>query len=170
MQHPVQLLPPLPFPAGLRVDSKNQALQSGLSDALSAKNRGSARSGGLFGPEQMARLAMDPRGRPLIEDAEFMAKLKMVAQHPDFLNSMLGDPKMQLVSGGARSSLVVRDNFDLAAADACEQLSCRKGTCPCWSHDVNKDLSPIPPTSAVPLHQSPICCIITFGKLTNPIP
>ena len=50
----------------------------------------------------MARLAMDPRGRPLMEDAEFMGKLRQVAAHPDLLNAMLGDPKVQLVGGAGR--------------------------------------------------------------------
>jgi hypothetical protein len=45
----------------------------------------------------MARLAMDPRGRPLLEDAEFMGRLRQVAAHPEMLNAMLGDSKMQLV-------------------------------------------------------------------------
>jgi hypothetical protein len=47
----------------------------------------------------MARLALDPRGRELLDDAEFMGRLKMVAAHPEMLNGMLGDAKMQLVRG-----------------------------------------------------------------------
>jgi hypothetical protein len=82
---------------GLHIDPSNHALQSALNDALSAKNRGAARGPQLFGPDTMARLAMDPRGRPLLEDAEFMGRLKMVTAHPEMLNSMLGDSKMQLV-------------------------------------------------------------------------
>ncbi|KIZ02055.1 Heat shock protein STI [Monoraphidium neglectum] len=81
---------------GLHIDPSNHALQSALSDALSAKNRSTSRGGQLFGPEGMARLAMDPRGRPLLEDAEFMGRLRQVAAHPEMLNAMLGDSKMQL--------------------------------------------------------------------------
>lgn len=83
--------------AGLRVDPSNSALQSGLNDTLSAKNRGGAGGGGLFGPDAMARLVMDPRGRPLLEDAEFMGRLKAVGAHPEMLQTMMGDSKMQLV-------------------------------------------------------------------------
>lgn len=82
---------------GLRVDSANAALQSALSDAISAKNRSQAGGSQLFGPDAMARLALDPRGRLLLEDSDFMARLKMVAAHPEMLNGMLGDEKMQLV-------------------------------------------------------------------------
>lgn len=77
------------------MDPSNHALQSALSDAMSAKNR--AAQPALFGPDAMARLAMDPRGRPLMEDAAFVAKLRQVAAAPQMLNAMLGDPKMQLV-------------------------------------------------------------------------
>jgi hypothetical protein len=51
----------------------------------------------------MARLAMDPRGRELLEDKEFTARLRGVAARPELLNSQLGDGKMQLVR---RSSLL----------------------------------------------------------------
>ena len=85
-------------PAGLVVDPSNHALQSGLNDALSAKNRGEAAGSSLFGPDAMARQAMDPRGRPLLEDAVFTAKLQQLQAHPELINTMLGDDKIKLVS------------------------------------------------------------------------
>lgn len=104
---PITFLNPLHTPAGLRLDGSNAALQSGLNDALSAKNRGGRGGGSLFGPEAMARLALDPRGRALLDDAEFMARFKAVGQHPEMLQAMLGDEKMQLVSraGGSEAHL-----------------------------------------------------------------
>lgn len=85
---------------GLRIDPGNHALQSGLNDTLSAKNRGGSRggAGGLFGPDAMARLALDPRGRALLDDADFVARLNQLAAHPESLQLALGDEKMQLVS------------------------------------------------------------------------
>jgi hypothetical protein len=58
---------PPPPPAGLHIDPNNQQMKAALSDALSAKNRPPA-GGGLFGPDALMRLAMDPRTRHLMDD------------------------------------------------------------------------------------------------------
>ena len=55
--------------------------------------------GGLFSPEMIAQMALDPRLRPMLNDADLMAKIKMVQQNPNLLPTMLQDPKMmQLLS------------------------------------------------------------------------
>jgi hypothetical protein len=52
---------------GLHLDPNNQQMQAALNDALSAKNRPPS-GGGLFGPEALMRLAMDPRTRDFMSD------------------------------------------------------------------------------------------------------
>lgn len=113
--HPTS--PVTPARAGLVVDPSNAALQSGLNDALSARNRAAqGGGGGLFGPDAMARLALDPRGRELLDDAPFMSKLKLLQSQPQLINSMLGDKKMQLV--GERGAWAVTVAAPGAAAAA----------------------------------------------------
>jgi hypothetical protein len=56
-----------PPPPGLHIDPNNQQMKAALSDALSAKNR-PAPGGGLFGPDALMKLAMDPRTRHLMDD------------------------------------------------------------------------------------------------------
>jgi hypothetical protein len=69
---------------------------------MSARNRAASPGGGggLFGPEGMARLALDPRGRELLDDAEFMGVLRQAQARPEMINAFLQDKRMQLVRGG----------------------------------------------------------------------
>merc|ERR1712232_1359437 len=70
---------------------------------------------GLFGPQMMAQMAMDPRLRPYLNDPEVMNKIKLCQSNPSLFSTMLNDPKiMQLLSimmGGA-------EGMDAAAAGA----------------------------------------------------
>jgi len=61
--------------------------------------------GGLFSPQMMAQMALDPKLRPYLSDPDVMGKIKMVQSNPNLLPTILSDPKMmQLLShmmGGA---------------------------------------------------------------------
>jgi hypothetical protein len=81
----------------LRLDPNNQQMQTALSDTLSAKNR--PPPGGLFGAEAMMKLAMDPRTRDLMEDAEFKGMLGAMNSNPGMMNMFMKDPRMMLVGG-----------------------------------------------------------------------
>ena len=56
-------------------------------------------AGGLFGPQMMAQLAMDPRMRPFLNDKELMGKIQLVQQNPNLLPTMMNDPKMMQMLG-----------------------------------------------------------------------
>eukprot|EP00879_Flechtneria_rotunda_P031404 GHRR01034307.1.p1 GENE.GHRR01034307.1~~GHRR01034307.1.p1 ORF type:complete len:119 (-),score=30.31 GHRR01034307.1:353-709(-) len=83
--------------AGLHIDPNNQQMKTALNDALSAKNRPAA-GGGLFGPDAMLRLAMDPRTRDMLEDQEFQGMLRAIGSNPQLLGNFMQDTRMQLVS------------------------------------------------------------------------
>ena len=54
---------------------------------------------GLFSPQMMAQMALNPATRPLLNDADLMAKVKLLQGNPNLLPTMLNDPKiMQLLS------------------------------------------------------------------------
>ena len=53
--------------------------------------------GSLFGPEMMAKIALDPKLRGYMNDADFMTKLQTLQRDPNQLPSMLGDPRMMEV-------------------------------------------------------------------------
>lgn len=52
---------------------------------------------GLFGPEMMAKIALDPKLRGYMSDPEFMAKITKLQNDPNSLTSMLGDPRIMEV-------------------------------------------------------------------------
>jgi len=79
---------------GLRIDPSNAQLQAALNDVMSAKNRPPA--GGIFGPEAMMRLALDPRTRDLMDDAEFKKMMAGLNQNPGMLQMYMQDKRMQL--------------------------------------------------------------------------
>eukprot|EP00879_Flechtneria_rotunda_P009158 GHRR01009588.1.p1 GENE.GHRR01009588.1~~GHRR01009588.1.p1 ORF type:complete len:493 (+),score=199.13 GHRR01009588.1:1014-2492(+) len=70
-------------------------MKTALNDALSAKNRPAA-GGGLFGPDAMLRLAMDPRTRDMLEDQEFQGMLRAIGSNPQLLGNFMQDTRMQL--------------------------------------------------------------------------
>jgi stress-induced-phosphoprotein 1 len=92
------------YEAGLALFPGDPSLTKGLSDVKREKEDpmgSSAKSGGalggLFGPQMMAQMALDPRMRPFLSDDEFMSKVKMVQQNPNMLPAVLQDPKMMQV-------------------------------------------------------------------------
>ena len=56
-------------------------------------------AGGLFGPQMMAQMALDPRLRPYLSDPDVMGKIKLVQQNPNMLTTILQDPKMMQLLG-----------------------------------------------------------------------
>lgn len=51
-------------------------------------------AGGLFSPQMVAQMALNPKLRPYLQDKDVMAKIAMVQQNPSMLTSILSDPKM----------------------------------------------------------------------------
>ena len=52
---------------------------------------------GLFGPDMMAKIALDPKLRGYMADPDFMAKINKLQQDPNSLTTMLGDPRIMEV-------------------------------------------------------------------------
>lgn len=98
------------YEEGLAKFPEDAALKKGLEDVKREKDAppggaGGGLPGGLFSPQMMAQLAMDPRTRPMLSDPDLMAKIQMVQQNPNLLPTMLNDPKMMALisalTGGA---------------------------------------------------------------------
>lgn len=50
--------------------------------------------GSLFGPDMMAKIALDPKLRGYMADPDFMAKVQLLQKDPNQISTMLGDPKI----------------------------------------------------------------------------
>lgn len=103
---------------GLEKFPDDKGLVSGLEQVKQEKDGGGVRAGGggggmggmpgmasLFGPDLIARIAMDPKLRVYLDDADFMTKLKLLQSDPNQISSMLGDKRImevfQMILGGA---------------------------------------------------------------------
>merc|ERR1740136_384776 len=53
--------------------------------------------GSLFGPDMLAKIALDPKLRGYLDDPEFMTKIKSLQADPNKLGTMIGDPKIMAV-------------------------------------------------------------------------
>jgi len=87
---------------GLEKFPSDAGLKKGLEDVTKEKDAppmGGTPGGGLFNPAMMARMAMDPRMKPYLDDSAVMAKIKMVQQNPSLMNTILSDPKMMEMLG-----------------------------------------------------------------------
>merc|ERR1712048_955496 len=51
----------------------------------------------LFGPDMMAKIALDPKTRVYMNDPDFMAKIQMLQNNPDKLGTMIKDPRIMEV-------------------------------------------------------------------------
>lgn len=93
------------YQEGLTKFPGDAGLKKGLEDVQRERDNpfgtggGGSAGGGLFSPEMVAQMALDPRMRPMLNDPELMAKIKMVQQNPNLLPSMLQDPKMMQLLG-----------------------------------------------------------------------
>lgn len=72
--------------------------------------------GNLFGPDMMARIAMDPKLRGYMSDPDFMAKIQLLQKDPNQLSSMMGDQKIMDVFmsmlGANGMSMKTADDFE----------------------------------------------------------
>jgi stress-induced-phosphoprotein 1 len=96
------------YEAGLEKFPGDPGLTKGLGDVNREKedpfgtastSRSGGGAGGLFGPQMMAQMALNPRLRPYLSDPDVMGKIKMVQQNPNMLPSILQDPKMMELLG-----------------------------------------------------------------------
>ena len=70
-------------------------LKAGLEAATTAKQKSEAEASNPFGPNLVARLAMNPKFRGYMEDPSYMAKLQMLQTNPQAaLATMQSDPRM----------------------------------------------------------------------------
>ena len=116
------------YEEGLAKFPADAALKKGLEDVKreqenpygtpSSGGMGGGLPNGLFGPQMMAQMALNPATRPLLNDADLMAKVKLLQSNPNLLPTMLNDPKiMQLLSAmmGPESGMGGDDDEDGSA-------------------------------------------------------
>jgi len=97
---------------------------------------------GLFGPEMMAKIALDPKLRGYMSDPDFMAKLNKLSKDPNSLPSMLSDPRImevfQVMLGANGMQMKTKDEFmnenapaggAPASAGGFEDSSCTSSSC-----------------------------------------
>jgi stress-induced-phosphoprotein 1 len=95
------------YELGLEKFPGDQGLTKGLGDVKrekadpfgTASSSAGGGAGGLFGPQMMAQMALNPRLRPYLSDPDVMGKIKMVQQNSNMLPSILQDPKMMELFG-----------------------------------------------------------------------
>jgi stress-induced-phosphoprotein 1 len=93
------------YQQGLAKFPNDAGLQKGLADVQRDKDPPPMNSGGLFGPQMMAQMALNPKLRPYLNDADIMAKIKLMQTNSNMLPVLLKDPKMMeiltILMGGA---------------------------------------------------------------------
>ena len=98
--------------AGLTHDPENAGLQKALSDAKAAQSKPKGGQGGMFGPEFMAKLHMNPQTRPLLSQPDFMVMLHEMGSNPQNMTKYLGDPRLQqALSVGLGINMMSGDDF-----------------------------------------------------------
>jgi len=113
------------YELGLEKFPEDKGLKSGLDSVKREKDGpvgGSAGAGGglpgmsgLFGPEMMAKIALDPKLRGYMSDPDFMTKLNKLSKDPNSLPSMLSDPRImevfQVMLGANGMQMKTGDEF-----------------------------------------------------------
>ena len=92
------------YEEGLAKFPNDAGLKKGLDEVKRDKDGGpsaggSGAAGGLFGPQMMAQMAMDPRMRPYLNDNDVMQKIQLVQKNPNLLPTIMQDPKMMELLG-----------------------------------------------------------------------
>mmetsp|Transcript_13169 Transcript_13169/g.37922 ORF Transcript_13169/g.37922 Transcript_13169/m.37922 type:complete len:565 (-) Transcript_13169:168-1862(-) len=91
------------YEEGLAKFPTDAGLKKGLEEVQRDKNGGGPAGGvalgGLFGPEMMAQMAMDPRMRKYLNDDDVMKKIQLVQKNPNMLPAIMQDPKMMELLG-----------------------------------------------------------------------
>lgn len=96
------------YESGLEKCGEEKGLRSGLDAVKKEKEGGGVGGGGqggsgggglggLFGPEVMAKIALDPKLRSYMADPDFMVKLNTLQKDPNAIASMLSDPRIMEV-------------------------------------------------------------------------
>jgi len=93
------------YEEGLNKFPNDKGLVSGLEEVKKSKNpptRSPFSMGGdpmasLFGPDMMAKIAMNPKTRPYLNDQDFMEKIQLLQRDPKKLSDMLGDKRIMEV-------------------------------------------------------------------------
>ena len=87
----------------------------------------------LFGPDLIARIAMDPKLRAYLDDPDFMSKLKLLQSDPNQISSMLGDKRImevfQMILGGAGMGMKGGPFGEEKEATPPSEGCCSGGTC-----------------------------------------
>ena len=77
---------------------------------------------GLFGPEMMAKIALDPKLRGYMNDPEFMSKIQLLQKDPNQLTTMLSDPRImevfQVMLGVNGMEMRTGDESEMGGAEA----------------------------------------------------
>jgi stress-induced-phosphoprotein 1 len=72
--------------------------------------------GGLFGPEMIAKIALDPKLRTYMADPDFMTKLTTLQKDPNSISTMLGDKRIlevfQFILGMNGMQMKTPDGYD----------------------------------------------------------
>ena len=79
-------------------------MKSALAEAKAAASQPRRPMNIFSSPELIVKLAMDPRGKELLSQPDFMRMLSDVQQDPSRINMYLKDPRMQLASPGGMPS------------------------------------------------------------------
>ncbi|OQR92565.1 hypothetical protein ACHHYP_03500 [Achlya hypogyna] len=84
---------------GLKHEPNNAACLSGIEEVEKAMAGATNPLAGAFGPDMFAKLAMNPRVRHFLNDADFVRKLTEVQKNPSKLNEYMNDQRMMTVLG-----------------------------------------------------------------------
>eukprot|EP00522_Entomoneis_paludosa_P015465 CAMPEP_0172443494 /NCGR_PEP_ID=MMETSP1065-20121228/3741_1 /TAXON_ID=265537 /ORGANISM="Amphiprora paludosa, Strain CCMP125" /LENGTH=582 /DNA_ID=CAMNT_0013193751 /DNA_START=60 /DNA_END=1808 /DNA_ORIENTATION=- len=95
------------YDEGLQKFPNDAGIKKGMDDVKREKENPMGTGGGggamgansMFSPEMLAQMSLDPRMRPLLNDPQVMAKIKMVQSNPNLLPTMLQDPQMMQLLG-----------------------------------------------------------------------
>ena len=124
--------------AGLDIDPSNAQLKEGLE---AAQKPPEPKGDGLFGPQFMAKLAMDPTTQGYLQQPDFMQMLRLMQQNPQMMSSFMQDPRFSkaLSVSTAILGLCMICPDRPALDDSCLSwsaitsyllLTCRKASCP----------------------------------------
>lgn len=108
------------YEEGLAKFPDDAALKKGLEEVKRDKDAPPPGAGGggmpgLFGPQMLAQMAMDPKLRHMLNDPDVMAKIKLVQQNPNLLPTMLSDPKMMALLGAMTGGAMGMDEDEDSA-------------------------------------------------------
>jgi len=91
--------------------------------------------GSLFGPDMMAKIAMNPKLRKYLNDEDFMTKIKTLQEDPNKLGTMLGDPKIMelfqaMLGMGGAGGMPGDDNEDMDVQTVPDEASAASESTP----------------------------------------